>query len=216
MPHIAPIGASFFVTFRLGDSLPVKVVRRLKMELNEKLEELEGLKVKNKDEEIAKLKANYFKSYEHQLDEKPYGECYLKKDEVARVVIEKLHEFDDDKYRLISYCIMPNHVHLLIDTSIQIVDKDGCYLSDIPENYFQLYQIMKRIKGGSAVKANRILNRTGKFWQKDSFDRFIRDRSEFYGTLYYILNNPVKAGLVNNWRDYAFSYVKEGVIEENF
>ena len=59
-----------------------------------------------------------------------------------------------------------------------------------------------------AVYANRALERSGKFWQKESFDHYVRDKKEFWRILNYILNNPVKAGLVEKWEDYPFTYLK--------
>ncbi len=91
---------------------------------------------------------------------------------------------------------MPNHVHLLMDTSIQ---KEG----DRP---IKLDEIMRRIKGGSAREINQKLNRKGKLWQKDSYDYLVRDQEEWERIYAYILNNPVKAGLDDQVSKWAFSY----------
>lgn len=92
---------------------------------------------------------------------------------------------------------MSNHVHLLIDTSIQT-----------PDAKISLDKIMKRIKGPTAVYANRILNRRGRFWMLESYDHYIRDDNELSAIYYYILNNPVKAGLVEDWKDWKYTYPK--------
>ncbi len=207
LPHIAPIGATFFVTFRLGDSLPQAVIQRLKQQMDSKIEQLKRQQPKGYKEKIRQQHKLFFKQYDHQLDELPFGNCYLKQPEVAKIVADKLHDLDGSKYDLIAYCIMPNHVHLLFDTSIQIVDKDGFYLEEVPENYTQLYQIMKSIKGSTAYLANKLLNRTGTFWQKDSYDHFIRNEKEFWNIIRYILQNPVRANLVEKWEDHKFTYL---------
>ena len=116
---------------------------------------------------------------------------------------------DGDKYDLITYCIMPNHVHVLMDFSRQIVDKEGFYRDEIPENYTQLDKVMKLIKGGSAYEANKILGRRGTFWQKDSYDHYVRNEKEFYNIVNYILENPVKAKLVKNTENYQHIYIAD-------
>jgi REP element-mobilizing transposase RayT len=75
---------------------------------------------------------------------------------------------------------MPNHVHVLIEM----------------KNY-SLSNIVHSWKSFTAHKANKLLNRTGRFWMSDYFDRFIRDEKHFMATVEYIRRNPVKAGLVN-------------------
>lgn len=160
-------------------------------------------------EKIRKQRDLFFKEYDHQLDACQYGKCYLKDSEIADIVQKKLHELDGDKYDLITYSIMPNHVHVLIDTMIQLVDEQGLIMNEIPEGYTQLKDIMKLIKGNTAYKSNKALGRQGKFWQKDSFDRYIRDEKELEATINYILQNPVKAGLVEHWWDYPYNYLKD-------
>jgi REP element-mobilizing transposase RayT len=123
------------------------------------------------------------------------------------MVADEIHRFDNDLYSLVAYCIMSNHVHLLIDTSLQLpADFDPKKWESL--EYKPLDEIMKRIKGPSAVYANRFLKRKGKFWQKESFDHYVRNEKEFWRIINYILNNPVKVGLVENWEDYPFTYLK--------
>jgi putative transposase len=72
-----------------------------------------------------------------------------------------------------------------------------------------LDRIMKRIKGASARYANLELDRTGStFWQKESYDRFVRTERELNNTIAYILNNPVKANLVSKWDEFPFTFLK--------
>lgn len=72
-----------------------------------------------------------------------------------------------------------------------------------------LTKMLKDLKSYTALKANKILNRTGSFWQAESFDRVIRDSDELENTIRYVLNNPVKASLVKKWQDWAYSYSKD-------
>ena len=211
LPHLAPVGATFFVTFRLADSLPQTIVRAMREELEARNQELKKDKKHYKKRLYEEYK-RYYAKYDHQLDDKPYGECYLRRPEIARIVADKLHEFDGDFYDLHAYCIMPNHVHMLIDTMQQLILPGYSIPNEIPGNYVQLDKIMKRIKGGSARLANLALGRSDTFWQKDSYDHFVRDEQEWRNIIAYILNNPVKAGLVEHWNAWPFTYVKADLL----
>ncbi|MEN0046270.1 MAG: transposase [Bacteroidota bacterium] len=213
LPHIVPVGATFFVTFRLADSLPLPIVRELKIKMDTAIKRLQKEKPKGYKETIRRQRKLFFKCYDHQLDEQAFGACYLKQPAIAKIVEDKLHQFDGDKYALQAYCIMPNHVHLLIDTSIQIIDENDLFLNEVPADYTQLHQIMRLIKGGTAYTANKQLNREHKFWQKDSYDHYVRDEREFWNIVQYILDNPVKAGLVEQWQDYPYTFVAPRLLE---
>jgi len=67
---------------------------------------------------------------------------------------------------------------------------------------------MKSIKGFSSRKINKVLDRVGEsVWQKESFDRMVRDRIELRYRINYVLNNPVDAGLVKHWKEWPFNYI---------
>ncbi len=150
----------------------------------------------------------YFASFDQLLDTTHNSVQYLKQPEIAHVVISKLHELHGKFYELIAYCIMPNHVHLVIDTYLQIKDLD--YKIEItPDNYKQIAVIMHLIKGATAFKINKILGRKGTFWQKESYDHCVRTPKELQNIIAYTLENPVKAGLVTEWQQWPFSYVCE-------
>jgi putative transposase len=144
------------------------------------------------------------------LEDKPFGECQLKIKEVAEIVEREIRSMDGVFYDLIAYCIMPNHVHLLFDTNRQITNAEGNLLEEkeIEKNYVQLDKIMKKLKGASSRRINQYLKRSGTFWHVDYWDHFIRSGEELWNVINYILNNPVKAGLVKERGDYWFSYYK--------
>lgn len=118
-----------------------------------------------------------------------YGTCYLRDPRIARLVEDALLHFDGVRYRMIAWVIMPNHVHVLIEML------EGYALSDIVHSW----------KSYTAKEANRILGRTGQFWFREYFDRYIRDERHFANTIQYIHNNPVNAGLVDRAEDWPFS-----------
>ncbi|HYC63910.1 MAG TPA: transposase [Reyranellaceae bacterium] len=115
---------------------------------------------------------------EQELDN-GLGACWLRQDDIARVVENVLLHFDRADYRLLAWCIMPNHVHALIE----------------PDSGRSLSDIVRRWKSFSARRANEILRCTGPFWHPDYFDRFMRDESHLERTIHYVEQNPVKAGL---------------------
>lgn len=78
---------------------------------------------------------------------------------------------------------------------------------------YLLTDVLRKLKGSTAYECNQILGRSGAFWQHESYDHVIRDDAELERTTWYILQNPVKAGLCKDWRDWKWSYVKEGLID---
>ncbi|RLA24945.1 MAG: hypothetical protein DRQ62_03980 [Gammaproteobacteria bacterium] len=102
--------------------------------------------------------------------------CYLN-GEVIDIVGGHLKQLETEFYQLIAYSIMPNHVHLLF------------------QQKQELKEIMRKAKGGTALLINICLARHGKFWERDYFDKAIRDERHFLLTYEYIKNNAIKAKL---------------------
>jgi len=92
-------------------------------------------------------------------------------------------------FRLINFCIMPTHIHLLIE----------------PAEGTSLAKIMQWIKTNSAKYWNRTHSAVGHLWGNRYFARIIRDQDDFEGIMEYIDQNPVKAGLVANPSDWIAS-----------
>jgi REP element-mobilizing transposase RayT len=118
-----------------------------------------------------------------------YGSCHLRDPRIARIVEDALLHFDGVRYRLIAWVIMPNHVHVLIE---------------VFEGY-SLGRIVHSWKSYTANKANQILGRSGQFWFREYFDRYIRDERHLGNAVEYIHDNPVNAGLVKAPEDWPFS-----------
>lgn len=172
LPHFDKREILQFITFRLADSLPQTVLAKWRIELE-------------KDE---LTDVDFRRRIEFYLDQN-YGSSVLKNKKIASIVQETLLKFDGEKYKLIAWVIMPNHVHLLIKV--------------LGEN--SLSVIMHSIKSFTAHEANKILNKKGRFWSKEYFDRFIRDEKHFIQTVRYIEMNPVKAKLCQEPYDWEFS-----------
>ena len=90
---------------------------------------------------------------------------------------------------------MSNHVHVVFEPCRS-------------ERYSELPKIMQSLKRHTARQANRILGREGAFWQDESYDRVIRDNEEHARIINYVLENPVKAGLVSKWEEWQWTYCK--------
>ena len=193
LPHIYPFGATFFITFRLEDSLSQSIIKILKEELEVKKAKIVALKLEAKEQakQIALLQRNIFGKYENQLDNEPYGKCHLKRTSVAQIIYDKILKYDGIYYKVVSFCIMPNHVHMLLDTSIQM-NADSI---DKPNGYVDISSWMQLIKGGSSYEINKLLGRKGRLWSQESFDHWIRNEAYLHKTIHYIAMNPKRAGL---------------------
>jgi REP element-mobilizing transposase RayT len=174
LPHFDGGEILQFITLHLGDAVPQRVIDKWKLELG-----------REKNDDAKKI---LFWRVEKYADQ-GYGACFLKKNEIAELVRNSLFYFDGQRYKLVSWVIMPNHVHFLLK----------------PFENFELEKILHSIKSFTALKANRILKRSGKFWQEEYFDRYIRNYEHFEKTIGYIEMNPVKAGLCENPSDWKFS-----------
>jgi REP element-mobilizing transposase RayT len=107
--------------------------------------------------------------------------------EVAEIVENALLHFDGQRYNMLSWCVMPNHVHAVVEPVV------GHPFGPIIHSW----------KSFTAHRSNRVLRRTGRFWMPDYFDRYIRDENHLGAAISYVEENPVKAGLcerVEEWR----------------
>ena len=144
-----------------------------------------------------------FYKYDVILEKCESGNNWLKDDRAAEVVKNKLHAYDKKRYDLMSYCIMSNHVHLLIKQYPQDSKKIN---GSGPSRNYALTETLRFIKGGSAREINMVLKRSGEFWQRESYDHYVRDRQELSSIIEYIEQNPVKAKLVKEAKDWKWSY----------
>ena len=209
LPHHQPVGATFFITFRLFGSIPAHVLNELKVEKDKRLRKLKQSKEKHPDQLDNEAK-RYFAAFDKYLDKNSSGPHWLKDPGVAEIVERKIHSFDKIHYDLIAFCIMSNHVHLLVDTAKQLEELTEDQIDDV---YIQVYDFLKLIKGASAIEANQLIGRTGSFWQKGSYDHIVKNDKELRNIVDYILQNPVKAGLINDWRKWPHTYIDEKYLE---
>ena len=181
LPHWQQDGATYYVTFRLADSLPQEVFTRWREERDVALREVRqsaNLTNQEKTDLTEKVAEEYNEKLEGHLDQ-GIGECWLRKPEVSQIVENALCHFDGDRYLLGSYVIMPNHVHLLVRPAME----------------HKLADILQAWKSFTAKEGNKLLGRTGEFWQPESFDHIVRDEQHLEKFTRYIQENPIRVGL---------------------
>jgi REP element-mobilizing transposase RayT len=178
LPHWEVERAVYFVTFRLADSLPKQALQKLDSKRKDILETAFQMGRSLTTSERKRIEQLHVRRVEGILDTGA-GECYLGNPAIAQIVVNALKNFEDLRYRLFSWVVMPNHVHVLFQT-----------IGDVP-----LAGILHSWKSYSAKAANRILGRTGQFWQQEYYDHLIRNAGEFERALTYVEENPIKAGL---------------------
>ena len=196
LPHVQPPGATLFVTFRLAGSLPAEVVAALEEEARAAEKRLQQItdpvmRAREADREPRR----HFGRWDAALDKATAGPTWLSDPAVAGIVAGTLHHLNGNLYDLDTYCIMRNHGHLVMTP-----------LEQTPGQYVALARIMHSLKRYTAWQANQHLGRSGRFWQHESYDHVVRDEAELNRIRRYVLNNPVKAGLVSTAEEWPWSY----------
>ncbi|GIV98603.1 transposase [Roseiflexus sp.] len=195
LPHIHPEGHAFFVTFSLLHAIPYDVLEQLKAERQNELRQADLA-------QRYSIQKKHFGKYDEWLDRCENSPRWLGEPEIAAIVASEIERMNGERYTLIAYCIMPNHVHLLLEGLLAADARHRGQSAKYP-----LTDTLRLLKGRTARACNLALKRDGQFWQHESYDHFVRDDNELGRIIAYILNNPVKAGLVKEWSEWKFSYV---------
>ena len=180
LPHWRQDGATYFVTFRLADSLPKTRLRELDAMHAELEQRYPPPRSRDVWERIARAG---HERIERWLDES-HGACVLAEPRFAAHVVQAMHHFDNERYELSSYVVMPNHVHALVRPML-------------PQR-FPLEAIVGSWKQFSSSQIGRAIGNRGNLWQEETHDRIVRDEEHLYRVLQYIGRNPSKAGLPPN------------------
>jgi putative transposase len=195
LPHFQPAGATFHVVAKLQGAIPGVIVDAWRAERATQLAQ-NGAKDEHAATHLAQQRSHFVR-IERILDAAILGPRWLGEPSVAAIVQEALHHRDGPVWDLIAYTIMPNHVHIVM--ALAMTD------DALPP---ALEDVMGSFKRYTAAQANSVLDRSGPFWQAERFDRVIRDGDELRRTVLYVLNNPVKAGLVQDAGTWPWTYVK--------
>jgi REP element-mobilizing transposase RayT len=170
LPHWRQDGVTYFVTFRTADSLPQELLRQW-------ICERESWMQANPEPHSPQQKKEYARRFTatlHYWLDQGYGACALNRPELKALVEDALRHFDNQRYWLDEFVVMPNHVHVLV--------------TPIPGD--ELSQILHSWKSFTANRINRIINASGAFWQKESFDHIVRSPDAMENFRRYIRANP--------------------------
>jgi REP element-mobilizing transposase RayT len=175
LPHWRQSGATYFITFRLADSLPQSLLHQWQHE--------RAIWLRwhpppwGADEQLA-YEERFTSRLQEWLDA-GVGACHLRRSDVRAKVEHSLLHFDGKRYAIDAFVLMPNHVHAVI----------------APTDDYDLSMILRGIKGVSANECNKLLRRKSSFWMEESYDHIVRDANELTIFRVYVSENPGKAGL---------------------
>jgi len=219
LPHWRQDGCTYFVTFRLADSIPHSIRREWEQEKQQWLER-HGIAYDGEKghwrKALHRLPPGDRFRFEQHLNrqaqsclDRGLGECHLREPECMTALKDEFFRDDGRRHHLGDFVIMPNHVHLLItpgdvernsfrSTAPEANEFRSTLSDDAERNEFRstkLEQILKSIKGASAVECNRLRHRNGALWQADSYDHIVRSLEQLCAYRDYIARNPVLAHL---------------------
>jgi REP element-mobilizing transposase RayT len=181
LPHWEKDAGLYFITFRLADSLPKAVLEKI----GERRRILMAAKQTGAhllpSQEV--LVAEFSPVKLEEYFDRGAGACSLRDARIGELMANALRFWEGKRYRLLAWCVMPNHVHVVC----RLLPGQG------------LSKVLQGWKSFTARKANVILGRSGAFWQREYYDRLIRDGDELERAVGYVVRNPERAGL-KGWK----------------
>jgi REP element-mobilizing transposase RayT len=191
LPHCDLPGLVQFVTFRLWDSMPAS--RKGEWEHLLAVSTRSDAPRSGTQGNVTQVGARSIASREQRIKLEEYldrglGECFLREPRVAALVEKVIRFHHGQRFELLAWVVMPNHVHVLVQ------------VGQTP-----LTRIVQNWKSIAAVEANKLLGRTGRFWQPDYWDRYMRDAGRALKAVRYIENNPKKANFCRTPEDWPFN-----------
>lgn len=212
LPHYQPDNAVYFITFRLAFSLPKSVIVSLKKDYDDLLRSTKLIKnISERNNVIYKRRKQYFGKFDKLLDGSESGALWLKNNDVAKIVYDSIIFRDKKEYDLHCFCIMPNHVHLVFKIGIEDVSRIADSTARNGVSSYRVTKILQDLKKYTAGESNKILSRSGQFWHRESYDHVIRNANEYKNIINYVVQNPVKAGLVDDFKKWKWTYISDSV-----
>lgn len=184
LPHLTKQNGVYHVTFRLADSVPSDQIERWRSELA----------ITRQEESASERERQQLASKIEAFEDQGWGECLLRQPAVAQIVVDALQHFHGERYDLLAWAVMPNHVHVAVR----------------PHMGFELPMLVHSWKSFVANEINKVLGRSGSLWAREYYDHLIRDEEELRTQVEYIRNNPQKAGL----EDWPFAGVNVEAVNE--
>jgi len=191
VPHFESADAIQHVTYRLADSLPADALARLEHELR-------AMPPERRDTERRKR-------IEAWIDA-GHGCCILREPAVAEMVQASFLHFDGERYRLFAWVVMPNHVHVLFQTLAGwTMAKIVASWKSFTGRRIAAYMDQVGWEGQAGQAGAWRSQGERRVWQREYWDRFMRNEQHFWTAVAYIHNNPVKAALVEKAEDWPWS-----------
>lgn len=186
LPHWDQEGATYFITWRMADSIPKDLWERWRDDRAVWLVK-HGIDPKKHDwrkdmESLPEEERLDFRQFTVRLEKEMdacHGTCVLRRPDLRQIVVDALHFFDGQRYSLTDCVVMPNHAHVLVGGLVR-------------EAMLAQVESWKR---WTAKQINKTLGQHGRFWQDESFDHLVRSEEAFWKFRRYIAENPVKAHL---------------------
>ncbi len=177
LPHWQQDNVWYFITFRLADSIPAEVVEQIKQE-----REL-WLKKHDKNNLTTEQIKEYYKLFSERTENllnAGKGSCVLKDEKITKIVSEAFQHFNNQRYILDEWVIMPNHVHILVK----------------PLEGYSLTEILHSWKSFTANEINKATGNKGQLWMHESYDHIVRNEKALQAIRRYIWNNPNVSGSI--------------------
>lgn len=193
LPHWDQPGATYFITSCLEGSIPAQGLLDIR-NLETQLAATSKTKPPSEQDLIWK---KLFVEREKWLDQES-AVHHLEQPDLAKTVANALMHFADVRYKLIAWVVMPSHFHWLIRPRDE-------FAAGLPPGKSAREVIMHSVSSFTAHECNKILHRSGPFWQQESFDHCVRDEEELERIFDYIENNPVKARLCKYREEWPYS-----------
>jgi putative DNA methylase len=184
LPHLHKEGATYFVTFRLFDAVVPTAPRE-----QPQPGRLHHKSVPGTPPDAIAIAAQYDPPI-------TLGSCALRTSAIAQVVRDALLHFAGERYYLLAWCIMPNHVHVVFAPIGEHTPSD----------------ILHSWKSFTSKQANKLLGRTGTFWERESFDHLVRSGADLERFIDYVEHNPVSAGLCPSPEQWPWSSCGAGIL----
>jgi carbamoylphosphate synthase large subunit/REP element-mobilizing transposase RayT len=178
LPHWEQSGATYFVTFRLADSIASDVLTQWQEERARWLE----VHPQPWDWKTAREYMRRFDEEREQWLDQGHGSCLLRDKRVQKIIMENLNRFDRDRYVIDAFVVMPNHVHVIVK----------------PLRSNSMTTILHSWKSYTSNRINELLNRKGSVWMSETFDTIVRDSSHLATCREYIQHNPPRAHLAKD------------------
>ena len=188
LPHWKQEGKLYFVTWRLADSLPQEQLAQLETDRAAWMRKYGDKPIKDMS---PGLKEEWYKLFHRRVQrwlDAGYGSCILRRPEAQRIMIAAFNHFDGKRYRMGSFAIAANHVHVLV----------------APYPGFDLSGVLHSWKSFTANAINKATESSGRLWMDENFDRLVRGPEHLERIEDYIARHVDQGAYVerrDNWTE---------------